>query len=241
MYTFVDSSAEYFSIKLNHDGNIVREDMIECNVGGTVSYIDYCDNDRISRTELHAMCKEVGCGEEVDLFYKVSGLDEKWFFKMIQTDSDVTSMVGSLKNDLVEVYIGDSNLEGPTIVEQTAHVDVEDGLLDIDTSNWELDGGVFLQDTHTVVDLATHIPSTTPNPPPTNEPPPSTTRKLARRRKVYHDSDSETDNEVFIDSDYDLTEDDDALFDENVDEDVEWCGVRKKRRDVTKILHSCLS
>ncbi|KAG5520786.1 hypothetical protein RHGRI_033384 [Rhododendron griersonianum] len=215
--------------------------MIEYYVGGTVSFIDYCDNDRISRTELHAMCKEVGYVEELDLFYKVCGLDEKWFFKKIQTDNDVTSMVESLQNDLVEVYIEDSNLESPAIVEQTANVDVEDGLLDIDISNWEWDGGVFLQDTHTVVDLATHIPSTTPNPPPANEPPPTTKRRQARRRKVYHDSDFETDNEVFIDSDYNLSEDDDALFDENVDEDVEWCGVRKKKRDRTKILHSCLS
>ncbi|KAI8535441.1 hypothetical protein RHMOL_Rhmol10G0174400 [Rhododendron molle] len=146
------SSPEYFSIKLNHGGNIVR-DIIEYYVGGTVSYIDYCDRDRISATELQSMSKEVGYGEEVALFYKVQN-DGKWVFKKIQTDGDVTTMVESLRNDLVEVYMTDNNLE---------------------------------------------------------------------------------------DNDYEFSEDDDALFDANVDKDIEWCGVRQKKVVRSDIPHNCLS
>ncbi|KAF7121212.1 hypothetical protein RHSIM_Rhsim13G0199100 [Rhododendron simsii] len=95
------SSAEYFSIKLNHDGNIVRENMIEYYVGGTVSYIDYCDNDRISRIELHAMCKEFGYVEEVDLFYKVCGLDEKCDYDLSEDDD---ALFDESVNEDVEWY-----------------------------------------------------------------------------------------------------------------------------------------
>ncbi|KAG5525589.1 hypothetical protein RHGRI_032030 [Rhododendron griersonianum] len=239
------SSPEYFSIKLNHGGNIVR-DIIEYYVGGTVSYVDYCDNDLISRIELQSMSKEVGYVEEVALFYKVQS-NGKWVFKKIETDGDVTTMVQSLRNGLVEVFITDSNLEGLTSVEYNANVDVEDGLLDIDITSWEWDCGSFSQDNYNYLDFTTHTPSSRPNPPSTidplstNEPPPTTRRRNARRRPVHHDSDSESDPDVFIDSDYEFSEDDDALFDANVDKDIEWCGVRQKKVVGSDIPHNCLS
>ncbi|KAF7146254.1 hypothetical protein RHSIM_Rhsim04G0159500 [Rhododendron simsii] len=224
---------EYFSIKLNHGGNIVR-DIIEYYVGGTVSYVDYCGNDQISRIELQSMSKEVGYVEEVALFYKVQS-NGKWVFKKIESDGDVTTMVQSLRNGLVEVFITDSNLEGFTSVEYNANVDVEDGLLDIDITSWEWDCGSFSQDNYNYLDFTTHRPSSRPNPPSTieplstNEPPPTTRRRNARRKPIHHDSDSESDPDVFIDSDYEFSEDDDALFDANVDKDIKWCGVRKDK------------
>ncbi|KAG5555175.1 hypothetical protein RHGRI_012644 [Rhododendron griersonianum] len=249
------SSPEYFTIKLNHDGNLVKEDMLEYYVGGTVNYFDFCDNDRISRTELRAMCKEVGYVEEVSLYYRVCHLDGKWVFNIFQTDSDVTSMVQSLNNDLLELYLVNSHLEGSTKVEHNKYVDVEDGLLDIDITSWEWDCGSFSQDNYTCMDLSTHIPSTRKNPSPTKEPPPinepqPTSRQnqppttgRRRRRHLDHDSNSESDSDfdVFIDSDYDLSEDDDALFDANVDKEIEWTGVRQKRVVRSDILHDCLS
>ncbi|KAG5541533.1 hypothetical protein RHGRI_021387 [Rhododendron griersonianum] len=249
------SSPEYFTIKLNHDGNLVKEDMLEYYVGGTVNYFDFCDNDRISRTELRAICKEVGYVEEVSLYYRVCHLDGKWVFNIFQTDSDVTSMVQSLNNDLLELYLVNSHLEGSTKVEHNKYVDVEDGLLDIDITSWEWDCGSFSQDNYTCMDLSTHIPSTRENPSPTKEPPPinepqPTSRQnqppttgRRRRRHLDHDSNSESDFDfdVFIDSDYDLSEDDDALFDANVDKEIEWTGVRQKRVVRSDILHDCLS
>ncbi|KAF7134359.1 hypothetical protein RHSIM_Rhsim08G0151800 [Rhododendron simsii] len=118
----MNSSSEYFSIKLNHGGHIVR-DIIEYCVGGTMSYVDYCDNDRISRIELQSMSREVGYVEKVALFCKVQS-NGKWVFKKIQTDNDVTTMVQSLRNGLVEVFITDNNLEGLTSVEYNANVDI---------------------------------------------------------------------------------------------------------------------
>ncbi|KAH7845605.1 hypothetical protein Vadar_004008 [Vaccinium darrowii] len=99
----IDSNPEYFTIKLNHGGNLVKEDMVEYYVGGSVNYIDYCDNDRISKTELHAMSKEVG-------------------------------IVQNLTNQLVELYIVDSNLESPITV------DVGDGLEVVDWGDGLQDG-----------------------------------------------------------------------------------------------------
>ncbi|XP_058218412.1 uncharacterized protein LOC131329341 [Rhododendron vialii] len=249
------SSPEYFTIKLNHDGNLVKEDMMEYYVSGTVNYFDFCDNDRISRTELRAMCKEVGYVEEESLSYRVCHLDGKWVFNIIKTDSDVTSMVQSLNNDLLELYLVNSHLEGSTSVEHNKYVDVEDGLLDIDITSWEWDCGSFSQDNYTCLDLSTHIPSTRQNPPPAKEPPPTnepqptsrqnqpTTTRRRRRRHLDHDSNSKSDFDfdVFIDTDYELSEDDDALFDANVDKEIEWTGVRQKRVVKSDILHDCLS
>ncbi|XP_058202730.1 uncharacterized protein LOC131317175 [Rhododendron vialii] len=191
------------------------------------------------------MSKEVGYVEEVALFYKVQS-NGKWVFKKIETDGDVT-MVQSLRNGLVEVFITDSNLEGLTSVEYNANVDVEDGLLDIDVTSWEWDCGSFSQDNYNYLDFTTHIPSSRPNPPSTieplstNEPPPTIRRRNARRRPVHHDSDSESDPDDFIDSDYEFSEDDDALFDANVDKDIEWCGVRQKKVVGSDIPHNCFS
>ncbi|KAI8560358.1 hypothetical protein RHMOL_Rhmol04G0249300 [Rhododendron molle] len=165
---YMDFDPEYFSNKLNHDGHIVR-DIIEYYVGGTVSFVDYCDNDRISKTKLQSMSKEVRYVEEVVLFYKVQN-NRKWVFKKIQTNSDVTIMVQNLRNGLVEVFITDSNLEGFTNVEYNVSVDVEDDLLDIDITSWEWDYGPFLQDNYKFWDITTHIPSSRPNPPSTIEP-----------------------------------------------------------------------
>ncbi|KAH7854209.1 hypothetical protein Vadar_011391 [Vaccinium darrowii] len=159
------STPEYFTIKLNHGGNLVKENAVEYYIDGTVNYFDYCDNDRISRTELQAMCKEVGYVEELSLYYK---------------------------------------------------------------------------DNFSFVDLATHKPSTNEppvasEPPATSEPPPTSGQNsqptTRRRRQLNNDSDSESDSncEVFIDSDYDLSEDDDALFNANVDTEIEWIGVGQKR------------
>ncbi|KAH7845627.1 hypothetical protein Vadar_004158 [Vaccinium darrowii] len=186
-----DSTPEYFTIKLNHGGNLVKEDVVEYCIDGTVNYFDYCNNDRISRTELQAMCKEVGYVEELSLYYKVCDSDGKWAFKNIQTDGDVTNMVQYLR------YF-------------------------------------------TFVDLATHIPSTNEppiasEPPTTNEPPPTSGQNppptTRRRRQLNNDSNSESDSdcEVFINSDYDLSEDDDALSNANVDTEIEWIGVGQKR------------
>ncbi|KAF7150309.1 hypothetical protein RHSIM_Rhsim02G0066100 [Rhododendron simsii] len=188
------------------------------------------------------MSKEVGYVEEVALFYKVQN-NGKWVFKKIEFDGDVTTMVQSLRNGLVEVFITDSNLEGLTGVEYNANVDVKDGLLDIDITSWEWDCGSFSQDNYNYLDFTTHIP----NPPSsieplsTNEPPPTTRRRNARRKPIHHDSDSESDPDVFIDNDYEFSEDDDALFDANVDKDIEWCGVRQKKVVGSNIPHNCLS
>ncbi|KAH7854192.1 hypothetical protein Vadar_011227 [Vaccinium darrowii] len=233
------STPEYFTIKLNHGGNLVKEDVVEYYIDGTVNYFDYCDNDRISRIELQAMCKEVGYVEELSLYYKVCGSDGKWAFKNIQTDGDVTNMVQCLSNELLELYSVES------VIEQNKFVDV-------DVTNWVWDCGTFSQDNFTFVDLATHIPSTNEppvasEPPATSEPPPTSGQNppptTRRRRQLNNDSDSGSDSdcEVFIDSDYDLSEDDDALFDANVDTEIEWIGVGQKRVTRTDIPCDCLS
>ena len=46
-----------------------------------------------------------------------------------------------------------------------------------------------------------------------------------------HESDI---NYFFLDSDYDLDEEDDALFDQNVDEEIEWTGTRKAESQWTR-------
>lgn len=100
--------------------------MVEYYDGGSVNYIDYCDNDRISKTELHAMYKEVGYVGEVSFYWRFNSLDGNWVFKKVQVDGDVTSIVQNITNQLVELYIVDSNLEGPITV------DVKDGLEVVD-------------------------------------------------------------------------------------------------------------
>ncbi|KAI8550922.1 hypothetical protein RHMOL_Rhmol06G0145100 [Rhododendron molle] len=63
------SSPEYFTIKLNHDGNLVKEDILEYYIGGTVNFFDFCDNDRISRTELRAMYSDYDLSEDDDALF----------------------------------------------------------------------------------------------------------------------------------------------------------------------------
>ncbi|KAH7864581.1 hypothetical protein Vadar_031205 [Vaccinium darrowii] len=222
------SNPDYFTIKLNHGGNLVKEDMVEYYVGGSVNYIDYCNNDRISKTELHAMSKEVGCVGEVSFYWRFNGLDGNWVFKKVQVDGDVTSIVQNLTNQLVELYIVDINLEGPITVDVEDGLEVVDwgdGLEEVDVNSWEWDSEALSQANYTIVDLATQAPSTSQNQAP-----------ITKRSKFDNDSDS--DPEVFIDSDYDLS-DDDVLFDANVDKDIEWTGVSQKKNVGSDLLDDC--
>ena len=100
-----DTNSDFFTIKVFHGGRFSEEKGRKCYVGGTVSYFDWNDKDKMSLIELDDIAKRLGYADFVGFHYRNPAFVLDGGFKMMHVDEDVLDMVGCVEDHVVEMYM----------------------------------------------------------------------------------------------------------------------------------------
>ena len=193
------TNENFFSIKVHH-GRDFTEGPVKRYVGSTVEYLDNCDPDKMSLLEMDDIAEKLGHVPHVGFYYRLPGVTLDNGLVFMNTDEDVMAMIACLPSSrTAEMYL--KHFGGIKLLEYQNRTDdgvyVEPDEIDIGVEkNFDigLDFGLGLGDDQQ-----------------TNE----------ESNEVGCHNDEPTEYEHFSDGSYGMGDEDDHLFETNVDEGVE--------------------
>ncbi|KAL3849414.1 hypothetical protein ACJIZ3_011296 [Penstemon smallii] len=218
---------------MHHSGRFLNLGS-RCYLSGGVSYFDYCTEDEMSMIEINEMAKQINLKNVIGFYYSKRGINDCNDLVLMQHDSDAMNLVNFVdQTRVIAVYVEHKDLDA--ISSQYVETSIEgsmDNLPNIDEplgyvgdiddisehSNEELgyptdmnptqdfDMHAILKDPLDVVDSLMD----------TNDSGGSDGQSVG---------DDSHHSDFLVDSEFES--DDDRLFDDNVDSDVEWGGLSK--------------
>lgn len=106
-------NSEFFTIRMHHSGKFMNFGST-CYVGGSISYFDYCSEDEMSMLEISEMAKDLGLHGSVSFFHnRGGGINNCNSVVLMNDDVDAMILVNFLDRERVtEIYVGhgDNNL-----------------------------------------------------------------------------------------------------------------------------------
>ena len=80
-----------FTLKIHHGGQFLNVPKRMYVGDRAITYIDYCEIDRISLLELKSMVTQLGYNSVAEFYHRIPGneKEEDSVFRQIQTDSDL--------------------------------------------------------------------------------------------------------------------------------------------------------
>ena len=179
-------------------------------MGGKIDYFDYCNSDLMSMIKIENMLKQLGYESTLPYYYR--NRDTQPWFKL-ENDKQLMSFLNTnYGKRSISIYV-ESNIKDDPIPSQVEVV------VDL-TPTEHIHVDVLLDPTYSLVHYSIAL-----------EMPVEIDDESIREENNGSDvgSDEETELKHFNDSEY---EEDDKMFDDNVDLDVEWGGFREKLKEL---------